>query len=157
MGLIDWSGRFLEEGNGNPHQHSCMGSPTDRGAWQAATMGLQSWTQLRDWTTTTTYIMLGCFPTLRAFLQNNVHHCISKHIAFLPLVSFLFQKKIQKRLRLNMSNLHGQGTQDGRKRNLTSKRKFHIPSLFLCQSHCYEFSTYIFSPYFCTFTAYVEP
>ena len=25
--------RFLEEGHGNPLQHSCMGNPTDRGDW----------------------------------------------------------------------------------------------------------------------------
>ena len=96
MGLIPWLGRFPGEGNGNPLQDSRMGSPTDRGAWPAVTMGLQSWTQLSDWTTTRTYIMLGCFPTLRAFLQNNVHHGISKHIAFLPHVSFLLKKPKNK-------------------------------------------------------------
>ena len=29
------SGRCPEEGNGNPHQYSCLGNPMDRGAWQA--------------------------------------------------------------------------------------------------------------------------
>ena len=27
--------------NGNPHQHSCLGNPMDKGAWQATSMGLQ--------------------------------------------------------------------------------------------------------------------
>jgi len=35
MGLIPGSGRFLREGNGNPHQYSCLGNPMDRGAWWA--------------------------------------------------------------------------------------------------------------------------
>ena len=28
--------KFSGEGNGNPLQHSCLGNPMDRGAWQAA-------------------------------------------------------------------------------------------------------------------------
>ena len=28
------------EGNGNPLQYSCLGSPMDRGAWQAAAYGV---------------------------------------------------------------------------------------------------------------------
>ena len=44
MGLICWSGRSPGEGNGNPHQYSCLGNPMDRGA-----MGLQQGrTQLSD-------------------------------------------------------------------------------------------------------------
>ena len=35
MGLIPGSGRSPGEGNGNRLQYSCLGSPTDRGAWQA--------------------------------------------------------------------------------------------------------------------------
>ena len=35
MGLIPGSGRSLGSGNGNPLQYSCLGNPTDRGAWQA--------------------------------------------------------------------------------------------------------------------------
>ena len=31
-GLIPGSGRFLGEGNGNPHQYSCLGNPMDKGA-----------------------------------------------------------------------------------------------------------------------------
>ena len=29
-----------EKANGNPLQHSCLGSPTDRGAWWAAVHGV---------------------------------------------------------------------------------------------------------------------
>ena len=31
----------LGEGNGNPHQYSCLGNPKDKGAWRAVqSMGL---------------------------------------------------------------------------------------------------------------------
>ena len=33
--LIPGLGRSLEEGNGNPLQHSCLENPMDRGAWWA--------------------------------------------------------------------------------------------------------------------------
>ena len=36
MSLIPGSGRLPGEGNGNPLQYSCLGNPTDRGAWWAA-------------------------------------------------------------------------------------------------------------------------
>ena len=39
-GLIPGLGRSLGEGNGNPLQHSCLGNPTDRGAWWAAVCGV---------------------------------------------------------------------------------------------------------------------
>ena len=39
MGLIPGSGRSLGEGNGNPLQYSCLGNPTDKGAWKAAVHG----------------------------------------------------------------------------------------------------------------------
>ena len=35
LGSIPGSGRFPEEGNGNPLQYSCLKNPVDRGAWQA--------------------------------------------------------------------------------------------------------------------------
>ena len=34
-GSIPGSGRFPEEGNGNPLQYSCLENPIDRGAWRA--------------------------------------------------------------------------------------------------------------------------
>ena len=35
LGSIPGSGRSPGEGNGNPHQCSCLENPTDRGAWPA--------------------------------------------------------------------------------------------------------------------------
>ena len=35
VGLIPGLRRSLGEGNGNPLQYSCLGSPMDRGAWWA--------------------------------------------------------------------------------------------------------------------------
>ena len=41
------------EGNGTPHQYSCLENPMDRGAWWAAVHGVvRSWTRLSDFTFT---------------------------------------------------------------------------------------------------------
>ena len=46
VGLIHGSGRSPGEGNGNPLQYSCLGNPTDRGAWRATVHGVaKSWTR----------------------------------------------------------------------------------------------------------------
>ena len=37
---IPESGRSPGEGNGNPLQYSCLGSPMGRGAWQAIVYGV---------------------------------------------------------------------------------------------------------------------
>ena len=37
---IPGSGRSPGEGNGNPLQYSCLGSPMDRGAWWATVHGV---------------------------------------------------------------------------------------------------------------------
>ena len=39
-GSIPGSGRPSGEGNGNPHQYSCLGNPMNRGVWQATTHGV---------------------------------------------------------------------------------------------------------------------
>ena len=39
-GLIPGSGRSLGEGNGNPHQYSCLENSNDRGAWWAIVHGV---------------------------------------------------------------------------------------------------------------------
>ena len=45
------------EGNGNPLQRSCLGNPTDRGAWQATVHGV---TKIRhNWVTNTQTEFLG--------------------------------------------------------------------------------------------------
>ena len=49
-GSIPGLGRSPGGGNGNPLQYSCLGNPTDRGAWRAAVHGVsKSWKQLSDW------------------------------------------------------------------------------------------------------------
>ena len=46
---IPGSRRFPGEGNGNPLQYSCLGSPMDRGAWRATVHGVtKSQTRLSD-------------------------------------------------------------------------------------------------------------
>ena len=40
QGLIPGLGRSLGVGNANPFQYSCLGNPRDRGAWQAAVLGV---------------------------------------------------------------------------------------------------------------------
>ena len=43
--LIPRRGRSPREGNGNTFQYSCLGSPMDRGAWQATVHKVaKSWT-----------------------------------------------------------------------------------------------------------------
>ena len=37
---IPGPGRYPREKNGNPLQHSCLGNPIDRGAWQATVLGV---------------------------------------------------------------------------------------------------------------------
>ena len=39
-GSIPGLGRSPGEGNGNPLQYSCLGSPMDKGAWQATVHGV---------------------------------------------------------------------------------------------------------------------
>ena len=47
-GPIPGWGRSPEGGNGNPLQYSCLGNPTDRGAWWATVHGVtKSQTRLR--------------------------------------------------------------------------------------------------------------
>ena len=40
-GLISGLGRSSEEGNGNPHQYSCLENSIDRGAWKAIVHGVE--------------------------------------------------------------------------------------------------------------------
>ena len=53
LSSIPGSGRSPGEGNGNSLQYSCLESPMDRGAWQAAVLGVtKSRTRLSDFTFT---------------------------------------------------------------------------------------------------------
>ena len=40
LGSVPGSGRSPGEGNDKPLQYSCLGNPTDRGAWQATVRGV---------------------------------------------------------------------------------------------------------------------
>ena len=40
VSIPEWE-RLSGEGNGNPFQHSCLGNPMDRGAWQATDNGFR--------------------------------------------------------------------------------------------------------------------
>ena len=40
VGSVPGLGRSPGEGNGNPFQHSCLGNPMDKGAWQATVHGV---------------------------------------------------------------------------------------------------------------------
>ena len=49
QGSIPGLGISPGEGSGNPFQHSCLESPTGRGAWRATVHAVRkSWTQLSD-------------------------------------------------------------------------------------------------------------
>ena len=51
LGSIPQFGRPSGEGNGNPHQYSCLGNPMGRGVWQATVQGVaKSWTRLSNFT-----------------------------------------------------------------------------------------------------------
>ena len=50
---IPGSGRSPGEGNGNPHQYSCLENSMDGGAWWATVHGVsKSWTRLSNFTFT---------------------------------------------------------------------------------------------------------
>ena len=56
-GSAPGSGRSPGEGNGNPLQYSCRGTPVDGEAWRAAVHGVaKSQTRLSDWAHTHTRI-----------------------------------------------------------------------------------------------------
>ena len=40
VGSIPGSGKPPGEGNGKPHQYSCLGNPMDREAWEAIVRGV---------------------------------------------------------------------------------------------------------------------
>ena len=49
LGLIPGLGRSSGEGNGKPHQCSCLENPMDRGAWWTTVHGVaKSWTQVKQ-------------------------------------------------------------------------------------------------------------
>ena len=79
-GSIAWSKRSPGGGNGNPLQYSCLGNPTDRGAWRATVLRSQSWTRLKQ---------LTCNP---ATLKYRFPIHTGKSIPCKPCIGFIFTK-----------------------------------------------------------------
>ena len=82
LGAIPGLGRSLGEGNGNPLQHSCLGNPMDRGAWQATVHGVaKTWTWLNNWTTATPLLewtksgMQTSQTPVRMWANGSSRHC----------------------------------------------------------------------------------
>ena len=72
MGSIPGSGRSSGGGHGNPLQHSRLGNPMDRGAWQAIVHRVaKSWTWLK-WLSSGSFLnRFKCL--LVAFLSQNIY------------------------------------------------------------------------------------
>ena len=49
MGLVPDSGRYPGEGNNNTLQYSCLGNPTDKGAWQDTVHGVTKDSDMTKW------------------------------------------------------------------------------------------------------------
>ena len=64
MGSIPGLERCPGEGNGNPFHCPCLGNPMGRGVSGLYSMGLQSWMQLSDETTTIQMMASGCWMEL---------------------------------------------------------------------------------------------
>ena len=69
MGSIPWSRRSPGEGNGNPLQYSCLGNPTDRGAWWATVHGISKESGMTEWLNNISYMRdhlrhLSCNPQI---------------------------------------------------------------------------------------------
>ena len=68
-GFIPESGGFPEGGHSNPLHYSCLQSPRDRGAWQAAVHRVaKSWTQLKQLSTEAASIQFETI--LKVYLLN---------------------------------------------------------------------------------------
>jgi len=83
--LIPGLGKSPGEGNGNPLQYSCLGNPTDRGAWQTTVHGLQrvghdsetslSFKMLAD-------LLVGAFFLLKIIFSKNIFLLISDVLTY---------------------------------------------------------------------------
>ena len=55
-----WVRKCPGEGNGSPLQYSCLGNPTDRGAWQATVHGAAKESDTIEQLSTHTFYLLVC-------------------------------------------------------------------------------------------------
>ena len=70
QGSIPGSGRSRGERNGNPLQYSCLGNPTDRGAWQTTVHGVaKSWTRLSNFTLNFLFLASSADDTATKVMQ----------------------------------------------------------------------------------------
>ena len=70
---IPGSGRSSREGNDNPLQYSCLGSPMNRGAWRATVSGVsRSQTRPSVWRTPTTEQQNVSYPEKHHSLENSI-------------------------------------------------------------------------------------
>ena len=93
-GLIPGLWRSSGEGNGNPLQHSCLGNPTDRGAWRATVHGVtKSRTRLSHWTTTTAMTQPVCKAEVSIFTvgtSQQGYHSLQEHSSRLDVMLNIF-------------------------------------------------------------------
>ena len=69
-GSIPESGRASGVGNGNLLQYSCLGNPTDRGAWQTTVHGVaKSWTRLSNFTLNFLFLASSADDTATKVMQ----------------------------------------------------------------------------------------
>ena len=90
LGSIPGSGRSSGEGNGNPHQYSCMENPMDRGAWCATVHGVaKSWTRLSNFTFTFTLVSTDDFYSymteVLTMMATNANLAIAAFLIGIPL------------------------------------------------------------------------
>ena len=77
----------IGEGNGNPHQCSCLENPRDGGAWWAAVYGVtQSWTQLKRLSSSSSSNTL-LYEYAVFYLQVDGHFGYNKVLLLLLLLS----------------------------------------------------------------------
>ena len=60
MDLISGLRRFLGEGNDNPLQYSCLGNPTDRGAWWATVHEVAKESDMTEWLNNNSKVLKEC-------------------------------------------------------------------------------------------------
>ena len=90
LGSIPGSGRSSGEGNGNPHQYSCLENPMDRGAWCATVHGVaKSRTRLSNFTFTFTLISTDDFYSymteVLTMMATNANLAIAAFLIGIPL------------------------------------------------------------------------